>query len=247
MTKVCRYICLLLPCLIGFTVASSNVRADCVVLIHGLARTAGAMKPFVKPLQVDGYTVVNVDYPSREKTIEELAPLAVDKLGIQQCPGNETVHFVTHSLGGILVRYYLQYNSLPRLGNVVMIAPPNQGSEVVDKLRDMPGYYFFNGPAGLQLGTGADSIPRQLGPVEFTLGVIAGTETFNPILSQYLPNPDDGKVSLQSTKVDGMDDFIVFSRTHTFIMRADDVNHQVRYFLKHARFDHEASSGEGSK
>ncbi|MEM7257005.1 MAG: alpha/beta hydrolase, partial [Pseudomonadota bacterium] len=121
-----------------------------------------------------------------------------------------------------------------------MIAPPNQGSEVVDNLRDVPGFKVFNGPAGLQLGTDENSIPSQLGPVTFDLGVIAGTDTINPILSQYLPNPDDGKVSVESTKVEGMDDFLVFAHTHTFIMRSKQVIAQVIHFLQQGQFNHAA-------
>lgn len=229
------FICFVLPA--GTAAAAVSASNECVVLLHGLARTSGAMKPLVKPLQAAGYRVVNVDYPSRTDTVENLAPLAVRDLGIGQCAGAETVHFITHSLGGILVRYYLQHNTLERLGNVVMMAPPNQGSQVVDKLKNVPGFQLLNGPAGMQLGTDANSIPSQLGPVGFTLGVIAGTRTFNPILSQYLPNPDDGKVSLENTKVEGMDDFIVFHHTHTFMMRAEDVIQQALYFLKHQEFD----------
>ncbi len=217
--------------------SGSVLAGECVVLIHGLARTASAMSPLVKPLEAKGYRVVNVDYPSRKHPIEVLAPLAVQELGVLSCTSASKVHFVTHSLGGILVRYQAEKSNIENLGHVVMIAPPNQGSEVVDHLRDVPGFFTFNGPAGLQLGTDENSIPAQLGPVEFSLGVIAGTDTINPILSQYLPNPDDGKVSLQSTKVEGMDDFIVFPHTHTFIMRSKQVIEQVLYFLEHGKFN----------
>ncbi len=212
---------------------------ECVVIIHGLARTAGAMKPLVKPLQQAGYEVVNVDYPSRDHDIETLAPMAVRQMGIDQCSDDAAaIHFVTHSLGGILVRYYAEKNDIEKLGRVVMIAPPNQGSEVVDHLRSVPGFAALNGPAGLQLGTDDESIPMQLGAVDYPVGIIAGTDTINPILSQYLPNPDDGKVSLESTKVEGMTDFIVFAHTHTFIMRSKKVIAQVIHFLQQERFDH---------
>ena len=183
-----------------------------------------------------GYRVNNVDYPSRQLPIEELAPLAVHK-GIEGCNQAHTIHFVTHSLGGILIRYYLEDNTIANLGRVVMLAPPNQGSEVVDTIGALPGFQLLNGPAGDQLGTGADSIPRQLGPVEFELGVIAGSDTFNPILSLYLPNPDDGKVSVASTRVEGMADFIVLPYTHTFMMQADEVHRQAIEFIRHGRFD----------
>jgi pimeloyl-ACP methyl ester carboxylesterase len=225
---------------IGTTDAAESREADeCVVLLHGLARTAGAMKPLITPLEDAGYEVVNVDYPSREHKIQTLAPMAVKTLGFERCSADTEVrHFVTHSLGGILVRYYEAHHGIDKLGRVVMIAPPNQGSEVVDHLRDVPGFALLNGPAGLQLGTDENSIPSQLGAVDFPVGVIAGTETINPILSQYLPNPDDGKVSVESTRVEGMSDFLVFQHTHTFIMRSKPVIRQVVEFLNHGRFDH---------
>jgi hypothetical protein len=199
------------------------------------------MKPLQRALTDAGYRVANVDYPSRDKKIEELAPHAVET-GVKRCAdlGSTTVHFVTHSLGGILVRYYMANNQLAELGNVVMIAPPNQGSEVVDNWRDIPGYKAINGPAGMQLGTDASSVPLSLGPVSFTLGVIAGNKTFNPMLSLSLPNPDDGKVSVAKTKVEGMTDFIEMPHTHTFIMRSDDVIRQTIHFLQNGRFQHDA-------
>ena len=119
-----------------------------------------------------------------------------------------------------------------------MLAPPNQGSEVVDDFGAMPGFGLVNGPAGFQLGTGDDSLPRSLGPVNFEVGIIAGSATFNPILSQSLPNPDDGKVSVESTRVKGMKDFIVVPHSHTFIMRAEVVVEQTIHFLREGSFDH---------
>ena len=218
-------------------VLCTPAQAECVVLLHGLARSASAMAPLEDALAEAGYDVANVDYPSRTKPIEELAPLAVGT-GVTACGDDRPIHFVTHSLGGILVRYYLADNTIEGLGRVVMLAPPNQGSQVVDAYRDVLGYQALNGPAGLQLGTDKASVPLALGPVRFDLGVIAGNKTFNPILSLSLPNPDDGKVSVASTKVDGMRDFIELPYTHTFIMRIDDVISQVKHYLAHGRFAH---------
>ena len=222
--------------LVAIFIQPSLVQADCVVLLHGLARTAGSMKKLVAPFSAEGYQVVNVNYPSRKKPIEELAPLAVEKLGMEQCANNSTVHFVTHSMGGILVRYFFKNQATGRLGRVVMMAPPNKGSQVVDKLKNTPGYKLMNGPAGMQLGTDQKSVPSQLGPVEFELGVIAGSKTFNPILSQFLPNPDDGKVSVANTKAIGMDDFITLPVTHTFMMKSKVVIAQAVHFIKHGSF-----------
>jgi pimeloyl-ACP methyl ester carboxylesterase len=219
----------------AFLLFSQLAQADCVILLHGLARTAAAMEELEERFTEEGYTVVNAGYPSREYSIEELAPMAVEA-GLEACPEDATVHFVTHSLGGILVRQYLVDNDLPRLGRVVMLAPPNQGSEVVDKMRDVPGFRLLNGPAGLQLGTGPDDLPRQLPPVDFPLGVIAGTRTFNLMLSQFLPNPDDGKVSVESTKVEGMTDFITVPYSHPFIMERDEAIDLALRFIQTGSF-----------
>lgn len=210
---------------------------DCVVVLHGLSRTSRAMKPVARAFDKAGYTVINVDYPSRHHPIEFLAPLAVNELGAAQCSEAQVVHFVTHSLGGILVRYYLSKNEIPKLGRVVMLAPPNQGSEVVDGYKNIPGFRFLNGPAGMQLGTDDQSIPSQLPAVDFDLGVIAGSKTFNPILSLQLPNPDDGKVSAISTRVEGMNDYLLLPVTHTFLMRSDEVIAQAIYFIQHGKFN----------
>lgn len=210
---------------------------DCVVLLHGLARTANAMQKLESRLLTHGYQVANVNYPSRESAIEELAPWAVSR-GLNTCKTFEStrIHFVTHSMGGILVRYYLQTNRIETLGHVVMIAPPNQGSEVVDAMAEVPGFAWVNGPAGLQLGTDKNSVPSKLGPVDYSVGIIAGNKTFNPLLSQLLPNPDDGKVSVASTKVDGMADFAVVNASHPFIMNDETVIGHVLEFLKTGSF-----------
>lgn len=216
---------------------SEAVSAGCVVLLHGLARTSASMEPVAEFFAAHDYDVVNVGYPSRKKPIEELAPPAVRE-GINRCPPEKKIHFVTHSLGGILLRHYLTGHSIPRLGRVVMLAPPNQGSEIVDALGKVPGFKLINGPAGIQLGTDDASIPAQLGPVDFELGIIAGNKTFNPILSQFLPNPDDGKVAAEKTKVAGMADFIELPHSHSFIMNSSAVLEQSLAFIETGAFKH---------
>ncbi len=225
--------------LVLIALAQSPVQAaDCVVFLHGLARTSASMDKAATAFEKSGYTVANVDYPSTRFPIEELAPLAIEA-GLEKCPADSVIHFVTHSLGGILVRYYLEHKEISNLGRVLMLAPPNQGSAVVDSLRYFPGFKVINGPAGLQLGTREDSVPLMLGPVDYEVGIIAGTRTFNPILSQYLQNPDDGKVSVENTKVQGMTDFVVVPHSHPFIMKSAVVIEQAFSFIKTGRFVHE--------
>jgi len=226
--------------LVSLLLLSSNLAsaADCVVLLHGLARTAISMNKMQRALTEEGYVTANVGYPSRHHTIEELAPMAIAE-GLEACRSNgnvERVHFVTHSLGGILLRQYLSVNEIVGLGRVVMLAPPNQGSIAVDELGNLPGFDWLNGPAGRQLGKGEDSVPLRLGPAGFELGVIAGNRSIDPITSAVLENPDDGRVSVEDTKLEGMDDFVVVEHSHAFMMRMHRTIELTIRFLKNGSF-----------
>lgn len=209
--------------------------ADCVVLLHGLARTSHSMHHLEKALSNENYQVVNQGYPSRQGSIDSLAHNAIPK-AVKQCKSYSTIHFVTHSMGGILLRQYLGNNKIKKLGRVVMLGPPNQGSEVVDKLGNVPGFKLLNGTAGLQLGTDTTSVPNKLGPVDFDLGIIAGNRSINLLLSIIIPGADDGKVSIERTKLKGMNDHLVLPVTHTFMMRNKSVIHQIIFYLNNGYF-----------
>lgn len=195
------------------------------------------MNKMAESLQAQGFTTVNVDYPSQQGTVEELAPIAVGS-GLDQCrlSGATKIHFVTHSLGGILLRYAHGTDPIPELKRVVMLGPPNQGSEVIDHTRDWSVAKIFSGEAGLQLGTDEEDIPAQLSPIDFELGIVAGTGTINPFMSAILPDLDDGKVTVEGTKVDGMSDFLVVGKSHFSLMRTDSVIDNTIAFLRTGQF-----------
>jgi hypothetical protein len=181
--------------------------------------------------------VVNKDYPSTKTTISDLAN-DVLPAAVSECETTGKLHFVTHSMGGLLVRQYLKEVDLPNLRHVVMMGPPNKGSPIVDEFKDVPGFDVFNGIAGTQLGTGPNSVPNTLGPVDFSLGVIAGSQPIMPLMNKRFDGPHDGKVSVESTKVEGMSDHITLPVTHTFMMNSPKVYEQVVAFLKTGRFIH---------
>jgi len=222
--------------LIALGVCAPLAADECVVLLHGLWRSENSMNKMEESLAEAGYRVQNIEYDSTEKPVEVLAPEAVTA-GLEACGDADTIHFVTHSMGGILVRQYLQDRDIDHLGRVVMLGPPNQGSEVIDLYADWPGFEWFSGPAGLQLGTGEASLPRSLGPAHFDVGIIAGNRTINPILSQSLPGRDDGKVSVDATRVEGMNDHMELPVTHVFMMRDAEVIEQVLHYLANGHFD----------
>lgn len=208
---------------------------EIVVLLHGLNRTHRAMSKLADALEAEGYEVINCDYPSRSAEIQTLSENLFASL-LPRIASTHRVHFVTHSMGGIVLRTYLRTNLLPNLGRVVMLAPPSQGSEIVDKLGWFPPFAWVNGPAGLQLGTNPDSVPNRLPPPSFELGIIAGDRTVNPLLSFMIPGKDDGKVSLARAKAENTNAFLVLHVTHTFMMRNVHVIDQTKHFLKTGSF-----------
>jgi pimeloyl-ACP methyl ester carboxylesterase len=223
------------------TQIAPSVGNDLVVLLHGLARSNSSMNTMRAAFADKGYRTCNIDYPSTHFSIATLAHYHVLNQ-LRACTRAETrkVHFVTHSMGGIIARYLIKHRLVEDLGRVVMLSPPNKGSEVVDVLGETWLFEFINGPAGNQLGTEGEDMPAQLGPANFELGIITGNRSINWILSLLIEGSDDGKVSIENAKLEGMIDFIVLPATHTFIMRDDDAIEQSLHFIEHGVFNREA-------
>lgn len=225
-----------IPIAVADTDEGEQGAGDYVVVLHGLGRTSRSMSKLARSMQAAGYQVVNVAYPSTRGDMPELVNL-LDNTVRDLCTNDaKRVNFVTHSLGGIVVRCYLDSRDVDRLGRVVMLSPPNQGSEIADTLKSWWPYQLAMGPMGLQLGTGTNDLPRRLGPVTFDLGVITGDRSLNPLYSSVVKGRDDGKVSVESAKIAGMRDFLVVHSSHTFIMRRRMVIDQTLHFLKNGHF-----------
>jgi hypothetical protein len=185
----------------------------------------------------EGYATCNIDYPSTRHPIASLASLHIMPKLRECIEGKNTrIHFVTHSLGGILARYLAKHAFIEHLGRAVMLSPPNQGSEVVDALGEAWVFEYINGPAGKELGTDINSMPLMLGPVDFEVGIITGSRSINPILSLLIDGRDDGKVSIERAKLQGMRDFLVLPATHTFIMRNAQAIDQSLHFIRYGSF-----------
>jgi triacylglycerol lipase len=254
---------LLTCCFLGLATlvnaASNAASADTVVLLHGLGRTGWSMSQIAAALEREGYRVVNLTYPSRTVPLESLAaewlPNQLKARGValaeRNVEGNDAparVHFVTHSMGGILLRVWLRSGALPQnLGRVVMLAPPNAGSQVTDRLNTFPPYGWFTGVNGRRLGTRDTDLPRALGPWPGatdhaarvgTLGIIAASRSLNPLFSAWLPGPDDGKVTVESTRLAGMSDHLVLPFTHTWMAWRVETARQIGIFLRDGRFQH---------
>ncbi len=230
-----------ISCLVPAGAAEVPGQVRTVVLLHGLARTPSSMRDLASALEARGYRVCNLDYPSREYGIEDLASRYVAP-AVRECArGAERVDFVTHSLGGIVVRQLAADNLVPHIGRVVMLGPPNHGSRIVDVLGKWALFQMINGPAGAELGTSPSSIPNRQGPPPFELGVIAGDRSINWVLSLMLRGANDGKVTVDSARLSGMKDFLVVHSSHPFLPSNHIVISQTVRFLDQGTFDHDVT------
>ncbi len=207
---------------------------DVVVLLHGLGRTSLSLYIAGRELRRAGYDPVGIYYPSRSGSIEELARHVRRRL--PERPG-ATIHFLTHSMGGMVARYLIRHQRPGDLGRVVMLAPPNQGSQLARRLRSVELFQRVMGPAALQLGAGQQKIMDLLGPVDFELGVITGDRPRIGLLARLIRGPSDGKVAVDEARIEGMSDFLVVHRGHTFVMNDPEVIRQAIRFFETGRFE----------
>lgn len=210
-----------------------------VFLLHGLARTSRSMLRMGRHLAGAGYLTIPVDYPSRRQSIARSVVTVRRAMVRHLATKGATLHFVTHSMGGIVLRQMFEEYLPDNLGRVVMLSPPNQGSEIVDRFRDRWLFKAINGPAGIELGTDRDSLPNRLGPVRWPTGIIAGNrpDLCDIWLARFIPGESDGKVAVKRTMVQGMSDFLIVPTGHCFIMNNREVIRQTLFFLQNGRFD----------
>jgi triacylglycerol lipase len=242
--RACGLVCVLLAFACsharGEAPASDAGPREQVVLLHGLGRSERSMEPLERHLESTGFEIHNVGYATTDHTVEELVPVIAAE--VDACCGgsNRRMHFVTHSLGGIMVRAYLSQQRPANLGRVVMLSPPNHGSELADLVRDS---WLAEGTPVHGLGSGPDSVPQRLGPANFEVGVITGNRSWHPLGAWLIDGPSDGVVSVESAKLEGMTDFLVVETTHTTIMHDARVQDQVVRFLRTGAFSHEGETG----
>lgn len=227
---------------VGTTFASVAGQEELVILLHGLGRTSRSMAKMASELQRAGYAVENIGYPSTRLSVEQISDQYLVPVVEEASKRYRSIHIVTHSMGGIITRHYLADRGADHIGRVVMLAPPNHGSEVIDNMGRLGLVGPLLGPGAAQLSTAADSLPNSLPPLDSKrcqVGIIAGTRSYNPLFSYWVRGQDDGKVSVQSTVLAGMADHLVVDANHAFIMRNKQVIEQVIYFLRAGQFRNE--------
>jgi triacylglycerol esterase/lipase EstA (alpha/beta hydrolase family) len=217
--------------------AARTPEPACVVLLHGIGLRGYVMKRLESALGRDGYRVVNLSYPSRKMSFENLVrDYLPDQLRQHETGRAPRLHFVTHSFGSLLVRYHLQHARPANLGRVVMIGPPNHGSTAADRAKDHALLRRFLGENLARLGTGEQAIVRQLGPADFEAGIIAGRSSINPLFARALGPDNDGAVTVRSARLEGMKDFLVVPYSHTVMLWRREVIAQTLAFLRTGRF-----------
>lgn len=216
------------------------MKSETVILLHGILRSKIDMLPLSKYLEKQGYQTLNILYPSRKKSLEDLTDFVHHKIQESNLT-NSKINFVSHSMGGLISRYYIATYKPENLGSVVMLSPPNTGSEFADYLTEnkmlAPIYKAAFGPAGQQLTTAYQHIDTT---VTYPLGIIAGSRSINPFAPLALPRATvgdhDGIVPVARTHVDGMRDHIIMPVNHTTMMFNKGVMRQTHHFLLHQKF-----------
>lgn len=210
---------------------------DGVILIHGIGLHALSLMPMAWRLRRHGYRTLALTYPSLTRDIGACAAFLDEPIARFAESLDGRVHFVTHSMGGLVARACIARHRPRNLGRVVMLAPPFGGSEVADLLHDTallrPLFRRLFGPAGQQLTTDA-KLDALLGEIDFPLGVIAGNRPFFPF--SVIRGPHDGKVSVAATRAPGMTDHVVLRVTHTLMVLDPRVAEQTLHFLREGRF-----------
>jgi triacylglycerol esterase/lipase EstA (alpha/beta hydrolase family) len=190
--------------------------SDGIVILHGIFRTHRSMRGVTRFFDKQGYKTLNLGYPSTRHDLIKLAEWINPPIQEFAQSVDGKLHFLGYSMGGLLVRTYLKQFRPGKLGRVVLVGTPNNGSEIADFVQAWPLYKRFYGPAGQQLITKQDAFKSIFGAVDYELGVIAGNRTIDPLGSYIIGKPSDGKVSIESTKLEGMKAHLVLPANHTF-------------------------------
>lgn len=215
---------------------TGDARCPGVVLLHGIARSSASLTRLERALRAAGFATLNIDYASRSKPIAALAD-DIHSVITRFAERNAPLHFVAHSMGGLVTRAYIAKYRPARLAGVVMLGTPNGGSEVADFLSGSRLYRALYGPAGLELTTMPATRLNTLPAVNYPVGVIAGNRFVDPVAGLFvLPKPNDGRVSVQSAMLAGMADHIVIKASHTGLPRHTVAIEQTIAFLRDGRF-----------
>lgn len=219
---------------------SSVSNQEAVILLHGIGLSKWSLSLTSRTLKRAGYDTINITYPSTKLSLDDIANWLHEKhLTSHIWDRYSKMHFVTHSMGGLVARRYLnkfrETLNPDKIGRVVMLGTPNGGSEIADALLRFPPYKWMFGPAGQELSTAAQSANSDA--AFFDIGIIAGTAGWlYPISGLFFKGNHDGRVAVERTKLPDMKDHIVIRSSHTLMIYRRKVHHQILFFLKNGNF-----------
>ena len=209
------------------------MKGPAVILIHGLLQSSKCMLQMGANLEQAGYSAVEFDYPSTQVSIPEAAQY-LNQL-IQSLDGIDEINFVTHSMGGLVVRAYTMEYDDPRIKRMVMLGTPNQGAELADLTHQYWILRTAAGPGALQLGTRSDGLIQKLPVPKFEFAVIAGSRGTPAGWNPLIPGDDDGTVTVESTKLPGAADFMTVRALHSRLLWSEEAHKHTINFLKNGR------------
>ena len=207
-----------------------------VLLLHGHGRFGASMSLLARAARRAGYATFAPSYPHR-RALGDIVAWMSPRVAAFEREFAGPLHIVTHSLGGLVARALITAHPRQRLGRIVMLAPPNQGSELADLLYRLRLARWILGASGAHLRTGrATAQEAELGSVDYPLGIIAGNRPLLPLPFNPIPRPHDGKVSIAATRVAGISDHLTLPVTHTLMVYDRRVILAALAFLKEGSF-----------
>lgn len=211
-----------------------------VVLLHGLGLNKWSMVRLSRALRRDGYRVLALTYPSLRRDLAGIVAFVHDRLVAAGLEGR-ALNFVTHSMGGLVARAYItRYR--PAIGRIVMIAPPNAGNEIIDRIADgvwwarLTRRLIRNAIPTLTTRRTPDMDAQLGGAADYPLGIIAGTTSYYAAGHFMVPRPNDGVASVARARLDGMTALLEVPGSHSLMLFQKHVRDAVRQFLRDGTF-----------
>ena len=214
------------------------------IIFHGIYGESKDLQHISNILNVKGYPVVNIQYPTTTHPIEEMTEKYITPVIEKQIKNlnilnsnlktedqkNLKINFIVHSMGSVLLRYYLKNHKIDNMGKVMFISPPSHGSPLSDNpISDSIPYFL--GPAVSQIKTDKNSFINTLGEPDYQCYILIGDHSDNFLYSFIIPGKDDGMIPFSTAGLQSCSMKVIINTTHTSILESEDTFREIENYF----------------